>query len=185
MVRRFKAFICYSHADERRAAWLQRALEHYAVPRRLQQSHPDVPSRLYPVFRDREELGAAGDLSQSIRDALADSEALIVLCSPAARRSNWVDKEIVQYRLLHPQGRVLAVICDGSPEPSDPVPHFHGHCCRMQRGSSCPNPSRRTSGPKRTASGARCLKSPPDCWMSVSMSCDNGTTNGGCECSPP
>jgi MTH538 TIR-like domain (DUF1863) len=90
---RYAAFISYSHADERWARWLQRSLERYRIPRRLQREvavDRSLPTRLYPVFRDRDELASATDLDAAIQAALDDSDALIVVCSPAAAASQWV-----------------------------------------------------------------------------------------------
>lgn len=65
---RYWAFISYSHADEAWARWLHKALETYTVPRRLVGGpHPDgrIPQRLYPVFRDRDELPSSHELGRS------------------------------------------------------------------------------------------------------------------------
>jgi hypothetical protein len=51
--RRHKAFISHAHGDERWARWLQRALEHYKLPKSLRTAHPEMPARLFPIFRDR------------------------------------------------------------------------------------------------------------------------------------
>ena len=59
--RRYKAFISYSHADEAHASWLQRALERYRTPKALRRSRPDLPARLYPIFRDSAELATSTD----------------------------------------------------------------------------------------------------------------------------
>lgn len=45
-----------------------------------------APRRLTPIFRDRSDLSAAGDLSGEL-GALRDSLFLIVVCSPAAAKS--------------------------------------------------------------------------------------------------
>ena len=108
----------YCHADEAWAAWLHRSLESYRVPTRLvgtKGSHGVVPARLTPIFRDRDDLSSSPDLSTKIRDALADSEALIVICSPAAAASTWVNEEIRLFRSLGRQGRIYCVIVDGEP----------------------------------------------------------------------
>jgi len=113
---RYKAFISYSHKDEKWAAWLHRALESYRLPRQLvgrQTSMGPVPSRLSPVFRDREDFSSGVDLSNKVQEALADSAALIVLCSPAAAGSRWVNEEIRAFRRLGRGDRVFAVIVDG------------------------------------------------------------------------
>lgn len=121
---RFRAFVSYSHADSRIARRLQKRLEAYRVPKRLAgRVAPlgDGPGRVGPVFRDREDLPASADLSEAVRTALADSQALIVLCSPEAARSIWVAKEIRLFRTLHPDRPVLAALIGGSLEDSLPA----------------------------------------------------------------
>ena len=114
---RYRAYISYSHADERWAAWLQRALESYRVPRRLRTQHPErnLPRRVAPVFRDREDLSTAHDLSDSLREALRCSEALVVICSPAAAASKWVNEEIRQFRQLGRSDRIFCMVVEGEP----------------------------------------------------------------------
>ena len=63
---------------------------------------------LFPIFRDREELPASHDLSQEVRAALGASRSLIVICSPDARASQWVSREVEVFRALHPDRPVLA-----------------------------------------------------------------------------
>lgn len=113
----FRAFLSYSHVDERAARRLHRALETYRLPRRLRAG---ADGRLTPIFRDRDELPAGEDLSATIRSALARSEALIVLCSPAARASQWVGREIELFRQLHPDRPIFAALIEG--EPADVFP---------------------------------------------------------------
>jgi tetratricopeptide (TPR) repeat protein len=47
--------------------------------------------------------------------ALKDSAYLIVICSPAAARSKWVNEEVLQFRAAHGAERILAVIVAGEP----------------------------------------------------------------------
>ena len=120
---RYTAFLSYSHKDAAAAQRLHRRLETYRLPRRLVGSMAawgPVPSRLWPIFRDREELPAATDLSETVRQALAQSGSLVVLCSPHAAASLWVAEEIATFRRLHPDRPVLAAILDG--DPSDCFP---------------------------------------------------------------
>lgn len=98
--------------------WLHRKLEGYRLPRRLvgtQGEDGEVPARLSPIFRDRDELPAAGDLSERVRAALALSKNLIVLCSPNSAASPWVAKEIATFRELHPGRPIFTAIVDGEP----------------------------------------------------------------------
>ena len=107
----YSAFISYSSADARHARWLHRALESYKFPANSRLDHPALRPdgrRLKPVFRDRDELSAAHDLGASIRRALSQCEALIVLCSPASARSKWVNAEIEEFQRL---GRGSHIFC--------------------------------------------------------------------------
>lgn len=119
---RYRAFISYSHRDQAFARALHRQLETYRVPSRLvgrETALGSVPRRLTPIFRDREDLAATGDLTASVRDALANSGTLIVVCSPDAVASRWVNEEIRAYRQLNPGGTILAAVLAGDPD-ADP-----------------------------------------------------------------
>jgi len=120
---RYGAFLSYSHADEQHARWLLQRLEGYRVPKRLIGTagrHGPVPARLGPVFRDRDELPAAGDLGSTITAALANSAALVVVCSPAAARSRWVNTEADAFRASGRGGRIFCFVVDGDPTSRDP-----------------------------------------------------------------
>ncbi|HEV7660676.1 MAG TPA: toll/interleukin-1 receptor domain-containing protein [Allosphingosinicella sp.] len=115
---RYTAFLSYSHKDSAAAGRLHRRLETYRMPRRLvgtETPRGPVPARLAPIFRDREELPAATDLSATVRAALVQSGALIILCSPAAAGSLWVAEEIETFRRIHPDRPILAAVLDGDP----------------------------------------------------------------------
>lgn len=111
------AFLSYCSSDRTFAQWLHRALETYSVPRRLVGRATPVgpaPRRFRPIFRDRAELAADPNLSARIDRALAQSAYLIVICSPQAAMSHWVDEEIVRFRAMHGDARIFTVIV-GSP----------------------------------------------------------------------
>jgi tetratricopeptide (TPR) repeat protein len=119
--KRYRAFISYSHRDKKVAAWVQSALERYHIPANLvgrETAVGTVPPRLHPLFRDRDELPASGDLGSELMAALSQSMFLILICSPAAAKSHWVNQEVLNFKRMHGEGRVLALICDG--EPGDP-----------------------------------------------------------------
>jgi tetratricopeptide (TPR) repeat protein len=114
----YVAFISYSHKDAAIGRWLHRRLEGYSLPKRLagtQGEDGEVPARLTPIFRDRDELPAAGDLSEKVRSALVASRNLIVLCSPSSAASPWVAKEIATFRELHPGRPIFTAIVEGEP----------------------------------------------------------------------
>lgn len=115
---RYWAFLSYSHADTKDADRLHRFLERFRLPDSLVgNDHPlgTIPKRLTPIFRDRHELAASSSLGREIEEALIASRYLIVLCSPAAAKSRWVDQEIRDYKRLHGEDRVLAAIVAGEP----------------------------------------------------------------------
>ena len=121
MTAAYKAFITYSHEDSRFASRLQKKLEAYKVPPRLvgkDTARGEVPARLRPVFRDREELSAGSSLQASVSESLENSEFLIVVCSPASARSEWVNREIADYRRMHGSEQIICVIADGEPYAS-------------------------------------------------------------------
>lgn len=81
----------------------------------------DVAKRtLAPIFRDRAELPASSSLDRAVREALSASQALLVLCSPDARSSRWVNEEITLFRTMHPDRPVIAAILKGDPADSFP-----------------------------------------------------------------
>jgi len=119
---RYWAFISYSHADKSWGDWLHRALETYRVPKRLvgkTGASGLVPRRLYPIFRDREELSVSSSLGATIQQALQQSRSLIVICSPRSARSRWVNEEIKYFKGLHREDRILALIVAGEPNAGE------------------------------------------------------------------
>src|SRR5215204_3287254 len=119
---RYMAFLSYSHDDAEVADWLHEELEEFHVPSRLVGKLTDqgpVPKRLAPIFRDRHELAAASDLGEEIEEAIAGSRFLIVLCSPDAAKSHWINEEIACFKRLHGEERILAAILGGEPFVSD------------------------------------------------------------------
>jgi len=117
---RYSAFLSYSHRDERWARRLQTTLESYRVPSHLVHAERGVAARrLSPVFRDRTDLPSATDLGVHIRAALQDSASLVVICSPDATASRWVNEEIRYFRSLGRGDRIFCLIVDGEPNASD------------------------------------------------------------------
>lgn len=106
---RYNVFISYSRADEPFALSLERALRRYRVPwwSGIQ------PARL-EVFRDTSEARSTR-LSEGIETALAESETLLVLCSPSARDRPWVNREIELFARAKGNERIVPVLVEGLP----------------------------------------------------------------------
>ena len=115
----YYAFISYSHKDENWAKWLQHKIEHYKLPTNLN-GHPDLPRSIRPVFRDMSEL-TPGNLPRQIQDALAASRYLIVVCSPHAAQSEWVDLEVATFKRMGKQDCIIPFIVDGRPFADNPA----------------------------------------------------------------
>lgn len=115
----YRGFISFSHKDSGFSMDLHRRLEHFRVPAKLRGSNLGL-QKLGVFFRDREELAANVQLTEQIRDALARSRCLIVICSLNSVRSAWVQKEVETYLSVRPNGEIFAVIARG--EPPDCIP---------------------------------------------------------------
>jgi tetratricopeptide (TPR) repeat protein len=120
---RYAAFISYSNIDRAIGERIHKALESYVVPGALQGQdfgRGPVPRRITPIFRDRWDADASSDLGATLRTALEASDALIVLCSPAAARSAWVSEEIRVFKRVGREDRIYPVLIDGQPRRFDP-----------------------------------------------------------------
>lgn len=116
--RKYWAFISYSHSDTKETAWLHKALENYKVPGYLIGTETRagvVPRRIFPVFRDRDELPTSSDLGGNLHAALRNSRYLVVVCSPRSAKSIWVDAEVNYFKKHHGGNNVLCLVVDGVP----------------------------------------------------------------------
>jgi tetratricopeptide (TPR) repeat protein len=120
--RRYVAFISYSHVDRDVARWLHRSIESYRLPAHIQAAvsvSGKDDARLAPIFLDREDLPSSIDLAESVRLALVESDALIVVCSPAAARSRWVNEEVRLFKELGRASRIICLVIAGEPRAED------------------------------------------------------------------
>lgn len=119
---KYWAFISYSHTDRKWGDWLHKSLEVYRIPAHIRQDssiEKRFPRRLFPVFRDREELPTSADLGQALQDALKSSRTLIVICSPRSAKSRWVNEEVLSFKRMGRSNRILCLIVDGEPNATD------------------------------------------------------------------
>jgi len=118
----YRAFISYSHADTKWANWLHGRLESFRIDRDLigrQTAMGLIPRTLRPIFRDRDDFTAGHSLSEQTFAALDASAALIVLGSPNAAKSHYVNEEVRLFRQRHPDRPLIPIILDGM--PGDPA----------------------------------------------------------------
>ncbi len=109
----YRGFVSYAHADKPAAQRLHRSLETFRTG--------EGRKTLGRFFRDDDEMAASSDLAQAIEEALAASEFLIVLCSPTAAQSRWVNAEVGHFIESGRRSQIIAVILDGEPNAADPA----------------------------------------------------------------
>lgn len=116
----YNAFISYRHVqrDIKVAEDIQKQLENYKIPKEI--SEKTGIKKIDRVFRDKSELPLSSNLTEEIKNALLNSEYLIVVCSPETKESVWIAKEIELFLQTHPQDHVLTVLSAG--EPADVIP---------------------------------------------------------------
>lgn len=117
---KYFAFISYKSQDRRWANWLQRKLEYYILPAEIRKADTRLSKGIRPVFKDTSDLGA-GNLENGIRQALAESRYLIVICSPRAAKSKWVNKEVKEFIDCGRLNDIIPFIIGGIPNSSDPT----------------------------------------------------------------
>ena len=114
----YYAFISYNHRDEKIAKWLQARLEHYKLPA-VARKEIGEDVKIRPVFRYVSDLGVAV-LREKIKQELAASKYLIVICSPHSAKPNvkgehWVNDEVKRFIEMGRKDRIIPVIVDGMP----------------------------------------------------------------------
>jgi len=125
----YVAFISYSGTgdvdgestiEKKVAQKLVHILETYRPPAKLLRDSKTVPKKLGRCFRDHDELRATKDLEESLKEALRNTKWLIVLCSPRARQSSWVNREVNYFKSLGRGEFILPVLVSGDPRTSFP-----------------------------------------------------------------
>ncbi|MET3425148.1 WD40 repeat protein [Actinoplanes tereljensis] len=102
----FDGFISYSHAaDGRLAPAVQRGLHRLAKPWHRR--------RALWIFRDQTGLAVTPGLWSSIQTAMDGSEYFVLLASPEAAESPWVNREIEHWIATKSANRILPVVTDG------------------------------------------------------------------------
>jgi hypothetical protein len=103
----YDAFLSYSHAvDGQLAPALQSGLQRLAKPW--------YRARALRVFRDETGLATNPHLWVSIQSALDESGWFVLLASPEAAGSEWVDREVRRWLETKPLDHLLVVVTDGA-----------------------------------------------------------------------
>ena len=107
-------FLSYAHADQRAALRVRDFLQNFRFPR-------DERGRRRQLrgFRDVEDL-RAGKLEHELRSALAATDALVVCCSPSARDSKWVARELRWFDEEQNDRTLCAALLQGEEQSARP-----------------------------------------------------------------
>lgn len=112
---KYKAFISYSRKNEKIASKLHEALETYTISAKLIQNLPHLPKKLGRFFIDKEEMSAHHSLEEAIKDGLNNSEFLILICSPDAVSSSYVNDEIEYFIKHRDRKKIIPYTIAGEP----------------------------------------------------------------------
>lgn len=102
----YDCFISYTHHDRRVAASVQKGLTH--IGRRLGRLNA------LRVFRDATDLTASPNLWGAVTDSMDRARFLVVVLSPEAAASRWVDREVAHWLEHRGSERVMLVVAAGS-----------------------------------------------------------------------
>jgi WD40 repeat protein len=103
---KYKAFISYSHTHRAAlAAALEEALHRFGIP-----DHEREGLRL---FRDSTNLSASPELWPDIQRALDESDYFLLLASPEAAASPWVQREVAHWREQRGSEQIILALADG------------------------------------------------------------------------
>jgi tetratricopeptide (TPR) repeat protein len=103
----YDAFMSYSHAaDGHLAPALQSSLHRFAKAW--------WKLRAVKIFRDETSLAAAYDLTESIKQALDSAHFFILLASPGAAQSTWVEREVRLWLAGKAPENILIVLTQGT-----------------------------------------------------------------------
>lgn len=106
----YDIFISYSRKNRALASALEARLERYRPPDGL-----DLPRGHLRVFRDEGDLTGT-DYYDAIQETLASSRKLVLVCSPHARASGFVDDEVRRFLAVRGPEHVIPVLAEGIPD---------------------------------------------------------------------
>ncbi|MEO5684928.1 MAG: toll/interleukin-1 receptor domain-containing protein [Chitinophagaceae bacterium] len=105
---KYDVFLSYSHADLAIAEMLSKRIRRFKIPARLKHSLTKLE-----IFRDIERLTAGSDLSGLLTEHLNSSRHLVLLMSSAAKKSTYVNNEVVAFLKTHELKSIIFVLVEG------------------------------------------------------------------------
>ncbi|MEL6828969.1 MAG: TIR domain-containing protein, partial [Pseudomonadota bacterium] len=117
---KYSAFVSYRHMprDSQWAKWIIESLSNFQTPPDLVQA--GVPSGIGELFRDDKEMSTQPDMAGYLKEALWQSEHLLVVCSQDTPASDWVRAEISLFKHWGRSDKIHALLID--PDPASAFP---------------------------------------------------------------
>jgi WD40 repeat protein len=112
----YDAFLSYAREDQIFAEQLQRALERFAKPW--------YRARSLKVYRDITSLSPQGGLWATLQQGLEKSAWFILLASPQAAHSDWIDREVSWWLENRSLDQMLIVLTEGETAWDDRTADF-------------------------------------------------------------
>lgn len=103
------AFISYSRKDKTFASLLEKALESFSPPK-----IGTIAQKRLDIFRDENDFTGT-DYHKAINKHLQNSRKLIVICTPEARISRYVNDEIRIFSEINGSEHIIPILLDGLP----------------------------------------------------------------------
>ena len=109
---------CNHSADYYTACDLEKKIQGYKFPKdkKLLEKYPHISNiKTIKVFRDENELGF-GELTEELKDTIANSIQQVVIASPYSRQKPWINKEVEYFRETHADiNKSIPFTIDGIP----------------------------------------------------------------------
>ncbi len=113
------AFISFQNADAKDAVRLQHAIESYRLPAVLCKNDRSIPRRIKPLYCYLNDMHAGEELMQELKSRMEQSRYLIVVCSPRAAQSAYINSGIDYFVSLGRRDSIIPIIVDGVPYSGD------------------------------------------------------------------
>lgn len=118
---KYFAFISFQSSDAREAVRLQHAIERYRLPAVLCKEDSSIPRRIKPLYCYLNDMHAGEELMQELKSRMEQSRYLIVVCSPRAAQSTYINSGIDYFVSLGRRDSIIPIIVEGVPYSGDPA----------------------------------------------------------------
>lgn len=112
---KYFAFISFQSGDAQEAVRLQHAIERYRLPAVLCKQDSSIPRRIKPLYCYINDMHAGEELMLELKSRMEQSRYLIVVCSPRAAQSAYINSGIDYFVSLGRRDSIIPIIVDGIP----------------------------------------------------------------------